>query len=63
MLTDKQSLLLCGLVALLIFVAGVLDILGNFIVLTILSIAFIAIVVNLFFGKHKEAENNQEHVK
>ena len=63
MLTDKQSLLLCGLMTLLIFIAGILDILHNFIVLTILSVAFLAIIVNLFFWKRPEEENSQEHTK
>ncbi|WP_100614823.1 hypothetical protein [Confluentibacter citreus] len=52
MLTDKQSLLLCGLMAMGIFVAGILSILANFVVLTMLTIIFLAIVVNLFFWKH-----------
>lgn len=60
MLTDKQSLLLCGLMTALIFVAGILDIMGNFIVLTILSIIFLAIIVNLFFWKHPQEENNKK---
>lgn len=63
MLTDKQSLLLCGLLAVGIFVAGVIGILGNFIMLTILTIIFLAIVVNLFFGKHSEEEINEEQTK
>lgn len=60
MLTDKQSLLLCGLMVMGIFVAGILSILGNFVVLTILTIIFLAIVVNLFFWKHPKEKSNDE---
>lgn len=49
MLSDKQSLILCGLMAGGIFVSGVLEILSNFIVLTILTIIFLTIVVNIFY--------------
>ncbi|PKQ46320.1 hypothetical protein [Confluentibacter flavum] len=60
MLTDKQSLLLCGLMAMGIFVAGILSILGNFVVLTLLTIIFLAIVINLFFWKHPKEESDEE---
>ncbi|GAA4238981.1 hypothetical protein GCM10022291_31530 [Postechiella marina] len=56
MLTDKQSLLLCGILAGAIFVGGVLDILSNFIVQTVLTLIFITIILNIFYtnGKYKE---------
>ena len=57
MLTDKQTLLLCGLMTGLIFVAGLLEIMSNFIVLTILSTLFLAIIANVFFWKHPEEKN------
>ncbi len=64
MLTDKQSLIFCGLMGGGIFVAGVLEILNNFIVLTILTIIFITIVANLFYSKlnpkEKETENQND---
>ena len=60
MLTDKQSLILCGLMAMGIFVTGILNVLQNFIVLTILTIIFLAIIVNLFFWKHPKKESNDE---
>lgn len=53
MLSDKQSLILCGLLAGGIFVFGVLQILNNFIVLTILTIVFFTIILNLFYVKSK----------
>lgn len=61
MLTDKQSLILCGFMAIGIFVAGVLDILDNFVILTLLTITFLAIVINLvaaksFINKEEELE-------
>ncbi len=49
MLSDKQSLILCGLMAGGIFVAGILEILNNFIVLTILTIIFLAVIINIFY--------------
>ena len=49
MITDKQSLLLCGVLTGSLFAAGVLDILGNFIVLTVLTIIFLTIVINIFY--------------
>lgn len=63
MLTDKQSLLLCGLMTGGIFVAGVLEILNNFMVLTILTIVFFTIVANIFktksdFNKKEESKNS-----
>ncbi|OYX27942.1 MAG: hypothetical protein B7Z06_02995 [Flavobacteriales bacterium 32-35-8] len=64
MLTDKQSLMLCGLLAMGIFVTGMLDILDNFVVLTLLTIIFLAIVVNLFFWKHpKEESDEEQHIE
>ena len=49
MLNDKQSLALSGLMAGGIFVAGILEILDNFIVLTILTIIFLAVIINIFY--------------
>ncbi len=65
MLTDKQSLVLCGLMACGVFVFGILDILNNFVSLTILSIIFFAIVANIIavksFSKNKEDLNESKH--
>lgn len=60
MLTDKQSLLFCGLTIMIIFVGGMLDILDNFIVLTLLSIGFLLIIVNLFLMKNPREQKNEE---
>jgi len=64
MLTDRQSLILCGLMAVGIFVGGLLDILGNFLMLTILTIIFLAILVNLFIQKYQnQNSNNKEKIE
>ena len=47
MLTDRQSLQLCGLLGIIIFVAGVLNILDNFIVKTVLTVIFLLIITNI----------------
>ena len=64
MLNDKQSLLLCGLMAVGIFVTGILGIFSNFIVLTILTIIFLAVVINLVVSNTKtkkgEGFNNEK---
>jgi len=59
-LNDKQSLILCGVMAGGIFVSGILEILTNFVVLTLLTIVFFTIVVNLILIKEnsKEEEND-----
>ena len=65
MLSDKQSLILSGLLAGSIFVFGILDILDNFVVLTILTLIFFTIVINLFYvkSKHKEDIEKQDNSK
>jgi hypothetical protein len=55
-LNDKQSLILCGVMTVGIFVGGILEILGNFVVLTILTLIFFAIIINLFFFKTNSEE-------
>nr|WP_158231436.1 hypothetical protein [Gaetbulibacter sp. 4G1] len=49
MLNDKQTLALSGLMAGGIFVTGILEILDNFIVLTVLTIIFLAVIINIFY--------------
>lgn len=60
MLNDKQSLVLTGIMVGGIFVFGILDILENFIVLTLLTIVFFTIVLNMFYLKSKTKEDTQE---
>lgn len=59
MLNDKQSLLLCGLIIGGIFVCGILEILDNYIVKTILTIIFLVIIVNIFIANSKSEKEEQ----
>jgi hypothetical protein len=60
MISNKQSLLLCGIMAGGIFVSGVLEILNNYIVKTILTIIFSMIILNIFivYSKSKKEKEN-----
>jgi hypothetical protein len=60
MLTDQQSLILCGLLGCGIFVAGLLDILDNFMILAVLTFIFLAIIVNLIITKKTPEEEETE---
>ncbi|WP_339894110.1 hypothetical protein [uncultured Algibacter sp.] len=60
MLNDKQSLVLTGLMAAGIFIFGILKVLENFVVLTVLTIVFFTIVINIFYSKFKPEETTQE---
>ena len=60
MLNDKQSLALTGLMAASIFVFGILDILDNFIVLTVLTIVFFTVVINMLYSKLKKEDTTKE---
>ncbi len=59
-LNDKQSLILCGFMVGGIFVSGILKILSNFVVLTILTLIFFTIILNLFLikGNQEKKKNN-----
>ncbi|MBP1839739.1 hypothetical protein [Formosa algae] len=48
MLSDKTSFILCVLVALGFSITGILDLLDNFVVVTLLLLGFLLVVVNLF---------------
>lgn len=61
MISDEQSLILCGFMVVGIFVAGILDILNNFVILTILTIVFAVIIINLFFVKRKPEEDEKQN--
>jgi len=60
MLNDKHSLALTCLMVTSIFVFGLLDILDNFLILTVLTIAFFAIVINIFYSKLRPEEPKEE---
>ena len=59
MLSDKQSLILCGLLGIGIFSTGVLEVLDNFITKTILTIIFLVIVVNLIVVNSRKKEQKE----
>ena len=59
MLNDKQSLMLCGLLVVGIFVAGILGVFNNFIVLTVFTIIFLTIIMNLFLS-NSESEDDEK---
>lgn len=50
MITDKQSLILCGILVAGMFLAGILNILKHHMVLTVLSVIFLVIILNLFLS-------------
>jgi preprotein translocase subunit SecG len=60
MLNDKQTLLLSGIMVSGIFIFGILNILENFVVLTVLTIVFFTILINMFYLKSKSKEDTQE---
>jgi len=60
MLNDRHSLALTGILTISIFVFGILDVLDNFVVLTVLTIIFFAIVINIFYAKLRHEEPKQE---
>ena len=62
-LNDKQSLMLCGVMTAGIFIGGILDILSNFVVLTILTLIFFSIIINLLLSKKKFDEEIQNDSK
>jgi len=65
LLNNKQSLILCGILSAGIFVAGIFNILDNFIVLAILFSIFITIIANIIYVKSKQIEEdlNQKQQK
>ena len=55
-MNDKITLLATGIFTLFFFVTGLLDLLGHFMVKTILFIGFFAIVVNIIIVKSKDED-------
>ena len=60
MLNDRQSLILCGFIAIGFFVSGILDILDNYLVKTILTILFLVIIANFLVVFTKSKNEEQE---
>ncbi len=54
MLSSKQSLILCAFIVVGFSVSGALGILDNYVVITVLLLAFIAVIVNLFLHKDND---------
>ncbi|GAL78183.1 hypothetical protein JCM19274_4682 [Algibacter lectus] len=51
MFDDKTSLILCGVLVAVIFCTGVLQVLDNYIVLTVISVLFLTILYNIIYTK------------
>ena len=63
MLNDKQSLFLCGILAVGLFITGIFNILDNFIVLTILVLIFLSIIANIIYTKSKYFDEDLDNSK
>lgn len=63
MLTDKQSLILCGVLAVGFFVCGILELLDNLLIKGLLALLLIIILSNFFYTKTKEKKKTQENIK
>ena len=59
MLNNKQTLILCGILAVGIFVSGLLEILDNFIAKTIITIIFLIIIINIIVVKSTSEETDE----
>jgi hypothetical protein len=51
--SDKTSLILCGLLVAVIFCSGILQILDNYIVLTVISVLLLTIIYNILYTKQR----------
>ncbi len=58
---DKITLLATALLVAFFFIAGLLELLDNFIVMMILFLGFIGIVIHLILGKSKDADKKTCH--
>ena len=63
MLNDKQSLILCGILAVGFFVSGLLEFLDNYIVKTVLTLIFLVILTNAFIVYNKRKKEEQNNLK
>ena len=63
MLTDKQSLILSGIIVAGFVITGLLDILDNVIVIIVLVVPFIIIVINLFTTKRIPEADEEQQIK
>lgn len=58
MLTDKNSLILCAVVALGFSACGIIGILDNYAVIGVLLVCFLAIIVNIIIVKSKNDDSD-----
>ncbi|AXP79435.1 hypothetical protein CJ739_337 [Mariniflexile rhizosphaerae] len=63
MLNDRQSLILCGVMAGGIFVSGILDVLDSYLIKTLLTIIFLIILTNFFVVYSKSKKEKQNNLK
>lgn len=62
-LNDKQSLILCAILAIGIFVAGVFDVLDNSILLLVVVLVFCLIIANIVYVKSKTEDHIEDDSK
>lgn len=56
MLSDRQSIILCGVFIGIFFICGILELLDNYAIKTVLAIIFIAILVNFIYTVKSKKE-------
>ncbi|MFB9106632.1 hypothetical protein ACFFU1_17120 [Algibacter miyuki] len=59
MFSDKVSMIICGCLIAVIFCTGILGILSNYIVLTVISVLFLTIVYNIIYTKQNSKQNSK----
>lgn len=62
MLTDKQSLIICAVVALGFSACGIIGILDNYAVIGVLTVGFLIVLINMFMvlqNKESQGDKNE----
>ena len=59
MLSDKQSLILCAIVAFGFSISGIISILDNYVIVAVLLLLFLLIIVNLFMQEPIDELDNE----
>lgn len=60
MLSDKNSLILCAIVAVGFAACGIIGILDNYAVIGLLLACFFAIIINIFLVKSKHGNSDRD---